>query len=444
LLGNTLQLSPQRVHQQVEAWAQQYGSLFRMHFGRSPVLVVADSRTINAILRERPDGYRRPDVTANVSEELGGNPGVFLAEGAEWRKQRTMVMQAFAPHAIKAYFPLIARVGARLQQRWLQQARDDQPIALDSDLKRYTVDIIAGLAFGHEVNTIDHGDDLIQQHLQVTLEGTSRRSLAPFPYWRYLRLPADRKLEHSVATVRQAVTGFIASARAQMAATPTLAEHPQNMLQAMLAAADREGSGITPETVIGNVSTMLLAGEDSTATALAWLILLLSRHPEALRRVQDEVLRVAPTADDLGIEQMDNLDYLDACIQESMRLKPPAPFVPLQAVRDTVIDDVRVPAGSYLWCVLRHDSVSDQLVRNAKSFDPQRWLDGEGPKNLSIPFGSGPRLCPGRYLSLLEIKVAMACLLSRFDIVSVAGDDSEHMSFFMAPGALRMRLREHR
>lgn len=439
LLGNTLQLRPGRVHRVAEAWADKYGPLYRVKIGHAPILVVSDSALVQAILRERPDGFRRPEITAQVAAEMGGVPGLFLAEGAEWRRQRTMVMQAFAPSAIRAYFPLLARAGRRLQKRWLAAAQRKETIALNADLKRYTVDIIAGLAFGEEVNTIEQGDDVIQQHVENIMRGTARRSLMPYPYWRYVRLPADRRLEQSVTAVREAVNGFIARARARMQAAP--GQPPRNMLEAMLLAADKEGSGITHNDVIGNVTTMLLAGEDTTSSALAWLIWLLSRNPDALRRVSEEVRRVAPDANQFTIEQMDGLDYLDACAHEAMRLKPPAPFIPLQAMRDTTVGGVKLHRGSHVWCVLRHDSVSEQHLQRAQEFDPQRWLEQGAAKQLTMPFGSGPRLCPGRYLSLLEIKVAMASLLGCMDIESVTGAAHEQMAFVMAPSPLRMRVR---
>lgn len=440
LLGNALQLRPRKIHSDVEAMVPRYGSLFRLRVLRQEVLVVADTALVHSVLRERPDGFRRPDVTAQVSDELGGERGVFLAEGAAWRNQRKMVMQAFAPHAIKAYFPLLARVGARLQARWADAARHGRPIALNADLKRYTVDAIAGLAFGEEVNTIEHGDDVVQQQLELIMEGTARRSLAPIPYWRYVKLPYDRRLEAAARAVREATDGFIAKARQRMQLEPARAGRPQNMLEAMLAAADQEGSGIDHAAVVGNVSTMLLAGEDTTSSALSWLVWLLSRNPAALRRAQDEVRRVAPDPAAFTLEQMDQLEYVDACAHEAMRLKPPAPFVPLQANRDCVVGDVKVPQDTAIWCVLRHDSVAEAKLRNAAAFDPQRWLDGSPVRQLAMPFGSGPRLCPGRYLSLLEIKIAIACLLGRFDIVSVEGDSQEYNGFVMAPGALSMRL----
>jgi cytochrome P450 len=440
LLGNALQMRPRTIHADVEALVRRYGPLLRLRVVRQQVLVVADTALINNVLRDRPDGFRRPDVTAQVSDEMGGERGVFLAEGTAWRNQRKMVMQAFAPHAIKAYFPLLARVGARLQARWEDAARHGRPIALNADLKRYTVDVVAGLAFGEEVNTIEQGDDVVQQQLELIMEGTARRSLAPFPYWRYVKLPYDRKLEAAARAMREATDGFIAKARRRMADDPSRVERPQNMLEAMLAAADQEGSAIDHAAVVGNVSTMLLAGEDTTSSALSWLVWLLARHPAALQRAQEEIRRVAPDPAHCTIEQMDRLEYIDACAHEAMRLKPPAPFIPLQANRDCVIGDVQVPKDAGIWCVMRHDSVAEAKLRNAAAFDPQRWLDGSAVRQLAMPFGSGPRLCPGRYLSLLEIKVAMVCLLGRFDLVSVDGDSNEYHGFVMSPGALTMRL----
>ncbi|CAN7694072.1 cytochrome P450 [Pseudoduganella sp. LjRoot289] len=451
LVGNLLQIRPLSVHRDVERWCQRYGTLFPVYFGRMQVLVVADHEAVSAILRDRPDGFRRPGVTAQVSQEMGGGmPGLFMAEGGEWRNQRRMVMQGFAPHAIKAYFPSLVKVALRLQQRWDGAAQAGQAIDLAADLKRYTVDIIAGLAFGTDVNTIDGGEDTIQCYMDEILPAVARRSIALFPYWRYFKLPRDRRLDRSVAALASAVDALIAKARARMAADPALATRPNNLLEAMLAAADQEGSGVDDRAVAGNVSTMLLAGEDTTANTIAWLIYLLQRHPAALRRARDEVLRHAPDPAGFSIEQMDGLDYLDACVQEAMRLKPVAPFIPLEALRDTAVAGVQVQAGALVWCVLRHHSVAESHFPRACEFEPQRWLaDAEGhiaaDKKVGVPFGSGARTCPGRYLALLEIKIAMAMLLARYDIAGVGtasgAEAKEMMGFVMSPEKLTLRLR---
>ena len=459
LLGSALQVKPARIHQDIEAWARQYGALFRVKLGLTQMLVVADHEAVLAMLRDRPDGFRRARKLREVADEMGASPGLFTSEGSAWQAQRRMVMASFAPGQIRAYFPGLLKVTQRLHARWQRAAIDGVSIDLQADLKRFTVDAIAGLAFGTEVNSLQSDDDPIHRHIDIIFAATYRRVMSPLPYWRWVSLPADRQLERSLAALQAAVHDFMAQARARLQAEPTRALAPRNLLEAMLVAADQSGAEVDERDVAGNVSTMLFAGEDTTANTLAWLIYLLRRHPETLARARDEVRRCVPdfgpgfgpdAAADLSplrVEQLDGLAYLEACITEAMRLKPVAPFLGLEALRDTTVADVAVPAGTLVWCVLRHDSVDEHRFANAEAFEPQRWLNG-ADKRIAMPFGAGPRICPGRYLALLEIKLAMVMLLGGFEIESVApaqgGEAGEVMSFTMNPVELRMRLSQRR
>lgn len=447
IIGNALQVRLPRIHRDVEGWVRRYGPYVRAWFGRTLVLVLADSEAVAAVLRDRPDGFRRPLSSYIVSEEMGGNPGVFLAEGSAWRNQRRMVMAGMAPGAIKAYFPALVTVAQRLQRRWQHAATQGQAIDLDGDLKRYTVDIIAGLAFGSEVNTLEAGEDVIQRHLDAILPAVARRSLSMLPYWRYFKLPVDRRLDRDVAALDVAVAQLVRQARARMEHDPARRVRPPNLLEAMIAAADESDSGVNDRAVAGNVLTMLLAGEDTTANTISWIIYLLQRNPHSLAKAREEVRRLAPDAAQFTLAQMDSLDYLGACASEAMRLKPVAPYIPLEALRDTVVGDVAVPAGSMLWCVMRHDSVSEAHFPDAQAFQPERWLAGNSEvhsKHAAMPFGAGLRTCPGRYLALLEIKIAMAMLLGSFDIAGVdtpdGGEAQELMGFVMSPIGLKLRL----
>ena len=447
IIGNALQVRLPRIHRDVEGWVRRHGPYVRAWFGRTLVLVVADSEAVAAVLRDRPDGFRRPLSSYTISVEMGGIPGLFLAEGSEWRNQRRMVMAGMAPGAIKAYFPALVTVAQRLQRRWQHAATQGQAIALDGDLKRYTVDIIAGLAFGSEVNTLEAGEDVIQRHLDAILPAVARRSLSMLPYWRYFKLPVDRRLDRDVAALDVAVAQLVRQARARMEHDPARRVRPPNLLEAMIAAADEPDSGVSDRAVAGNVLTMLLAGEDTTANTISWIIYLLQRNPHSLAKAREEVRRLAPDAAQFTLAQMDSLDYLGACASEAMRLKPVAPYIPLEALRDTVVGDVAVPAGSMLWCVMRHDSVSEAHFPDAQAFQPERWLAGNNEahsKHAAMPFGAGLRTCPGRYLALLEIKIAMAMLLGSFDIAGVdtpdGGEAQELMGFVMSPIGLKLRL----
>jgi cytochrome P450 len=441
-VGNVLSLKPLRIHQDMEALARRYGKVFRVFFGRRAILVIADHQQVAAVLRDRPDRFRRPSMSAAVSREMGGTPGVFLAEGTEWRNQRRMVMAGFAPGPIRAYFPSLVKVANRLQKRWQLAVDQGASITLDNDLKRYTVDIIAGLAFGTEVNTLESGDDVIQQYLDDILPAIARRSLALIPYWRYFKLPRDRRLDHSVKSMQAAVDDLILKARARLDAEPERRAKPGNLLEAMIVAADSPESGVNDAAVAGNVSTMLLAGEDTTANTISWMIYLLKANPDTLAKATEEVRRLAPDCASFTIEQMDSLVYMDACIAEAMRLKPVAPFMPLEATRDTEVAGVHVPRGTIVWNVFRHDTVDEKHFPEPMRFNPDR-----GPSQntkLSMPFGSGPRTCPGRYLAILEIKIAMAMLLGSFQIKSVDTPDGreaqELMAFVMSPIGLKMQL----
>lgn len=454
VLGNLLQLNPARMHREIEQWGREYGPFFKFRFGRVLVLAITDHETISAVLRDRPDGFRRTVRTVEIGREMGFDPGVFVAEGQAWANQRRMVMASFAPGHVKAYFPSLLKVTQRLRGRWQKAAREQGIIPLQSDLMRYTVDAIAGLAFGTDINTLESDEDVIQRHLDKVFPALIKRTFAMIPYWRFVRLPADRELDRSVAAIKTAIAGFIAQSRARMSADPSLRERPSNLLEAMIVAAEQSDSGVNDHDVAGNVLTMLLAGEDTTANTLAWMIYLLQRNPQALARAQEEVRRVAPDPAAFTPDQMGELDYLEACALETMRLKPVAPFLPLEAIHDTSIADIRVPAGTLVWNVLRYDSVDERHFPNPAAFNPRRWLDATDPadgassaKRIAMPFGAGPRVCPGRYLALLEMKMAMAMLLGSFEIESVdtpdGGEAREHMSFTMAPVGLRMRLREH-
>jgi len=444
------------MHQDLAAWAEQYGPLFRVRLGGFRLLVVSDADLIGRLLRERPDTFRRPSRMQAIMREMGIHDGVFMAEGETWARQRRMVMASFAPQQVRAYFPALLRVAHGLQARWdkaaAAQAAGGEPIDLQADLMRFTVDAVAGLAFGSEVNTLSHDGDVIQQHLDKIFPAIWRRAHAVLPYWQVVKLPADRALDDSVKAVNAAIHRFIAEARARLV-DPVRRAAPPNLLEAMLVAADEPGSGMTDDDVAGNVFTMLLAGEDTTATSLSWMLDLLWRHPAALRRAREEVdavLGPRGAMSDWTPDDLAQLDWLEACIHESMRLKPVGPFNVVEALRDTVVGDVAIRARTPVLLLMRHDTLRDDIFPEAAAFRPERWLpEGQAlapaqAKRVSMPFGGGPRICPGRFLALLEIKLAAAMLLRHFDILGVDTPDGlpppEHMALTMVPLGLRLRL----
>ncbi len=449
LLGNLPQIKPERFHLQLSRWAMQFGRYYQIRLADRHMLVVADHEAVATMLRDRPEGFRRTERLEGIGREMGLQPGLFGVNGEDWKRQRRMVMAAFAPGHVKAYYPSLVKCGDRLLQRWTLAAQAGTTIDLQADLMRFTVDAIAGLAFGTDVNTLESDDDIIQRHLDKIFPKLFTRMISAVPYWRFFKLPSDHALDRALREVNKAIEGFIAHARHSLATEPERRLAPHNLLEAMVVAADEPDSGIDDDQVAGNVLTMLLAGEDTTANTLAWCIWLLHTHPAALARAQAEVRQVMRDGGPVTLAHLEQLDFVEACMNETMRLRPVAPQLPLQALKDTVLGNVRVPAGTVVMGLLRHDSVDDAFVPEGASFKPERWLGESGlsagdAKRISMPFGAGPRMCPGRYLALQEMKMVLLVLLNHFEIASLTapgGEPAERLMFAMAPVGLQMRLR---
>jgi cytochrome P450 len=196
--------------------------------------------------------------------------------------------------------------------------------------------------------------------------------------------------------------------------------------------------------------TMLLAGEDTTANTLAWMIYLLSRNPNALQRARDEVrANLGAQGLPMELDQLSALVFVEACAHETMRLKPVAPIILSEAVRDSVVAGIEVPASQLVMLLMRPAATDERHFRAAQAFDPARWLAeaGRNPgsaKRVAMPFGAGPRLCPGRYLAVLEMKMVIAMLLGSFEVQSVRTADGrepqEQLALTMSPVGLRMTL----
>ena len=449
LIGNAHRVRVSRLHSILEQWCERYGPMFRFDLGPRRLLGIGDQDAINTVLRDRPDGFRRWRELETVGREVQGTVGLLHAEGEDWRRQRRLVVTALNSNHLKRYFDVVHTCTERLYGRLAKAAASGLPHEIGRDLTAFTVDVTSALAFGHDLNTLERGENQLQEHIQRIFETGARRLTLPVPYWRFIRLPNDRAAERAKVAINEAVQAFIAQARGRIADRPQLREAPENFLESMLAAQEAEGT-FTDEEIIGNVFTLMLAGEDTTAHTMAWTLWFLARHPEIQRGWAAE-------AEDLlgstrwvsGYETVGDLRYGEAVLRESMRLKPVAPISGFEPVVDTVLADTYIPAGTHLLLLTRLAGL--QNVERAREFDPDRWLvDGEDtaapdPKSF-LAFGAGPRYCPGRNLAFLEAKAALAMIARNFQIEldESAGPVTEVFQFTMAPKDLRVRLRERR
>ena len=322
LLGNLHQLRPaDDAPAAPSAGRSEFGPLYRIDLGPRRIVVVADPDIVNTVLRDRPDGYRRWTEIESLTEEIWGTPGVFSAEGEDWKRSRRLAVTALNSNHLQRYFGIIATSTERLLRRLESAAREGGAIDIGEALSAFTVDVTSALAFGRDLNTLEHGDGELQRNLHTVFHAFNRRLLAPFPYWRRVKLPADRELDRAMTMLVPAVEGFMVEARERIAARPELREKPENFLEGMIAAQERDGSFSDGE-ILGNVMTLLLAGEDTTSHTMSWTIWALATMPEVQARWAAEAGEVLGAERfPVDHESVDSLEYGEGVIRESMRLQ---------------------------------------------------------------------------------------------------------------------------
>lgn len=425
LLGNLPQMTPSLMHRKLDQWANEYGLLYQLSMPGRRVIVVSDPDLNRDILRERPGKFRRQSTIESIMDEMGSN-GLFSLDGEAWRRRRKLAMPAFNASHLRTFHPTLETITGRLQRRW----EAGSPSDIRTDLTRYTVDVTAKLTFDYDINTIEKSGDIIQRHLEHIFPMINRRLSMPFPYWRYVRLPADRALDRALTALRADLTGVIARARTN------LPEKPTNFIEAFLLAQDGKHS-FTDDELFAEVLTILIAGQDTTSNALAWLLYHLACNPEVQERIRTETTEI-PSA-------LDRQPYLEAVTTESMRLQPTTPLMLQEAVVDTTIGGVNVPAGTWVLVNVQHAGVQPENFDNPLDFDPDRWLrenTGHHRPTASIPFGSGPRVCPGRGLALLEIKsvISMVCRNFEVRLPANATPPNDRFHFAVIPMDLHLDL----
>ena len=197
-LGNFHQLALTKLHLILERWAAQYGPVYLFRKGTARAVVLSDPKWCDQVLRARPETFTRDSGIAPVASEMGLD-GVFSAEGDAWRQQRRLAMLALGQRHLRGLFPKLQTVTTRLKKRWERLADAGAPLDVVDELKRFTVDVTTLITFGHDLNTVEQGDDIIQRKLELVLPAFNRRLFALFPTWRLVRLPRDRRLDRALS-----------------------------------------------------------------------------------------------------------------------------------------------------------------------------------------------------------------------------------------------------
>ena len=340
--------------------------------------------------------------------------GLVTSEGDFWLRQRRIAQPAFHKHRIAGFAKTFVQCANELGDRWEGDARAGRTIDLHADMMQLTLRI-ASLTLLSADPSARAGE--IGQALDVMLHEAIARINNPLSLPPSVPTRRNRRTRAALETLDSIVLGIIDARRKGRA-------HEDDLLQMLLEARDEEtGEGMTNAQLRDEVMTMFLAGHETTANALAWTFLLLSRFPQVARTVASEAREVLGGRDGTA-DDAPRLEQSRRVLSESMRLYPPVWIIGRSPLEDVQFDGYDIPKGSLIfispWVTHRLPEFWD----DPEGFDPDRFAP-ERQKQMHryqyFPFSLGPRMCIGAGFAMLEQQLVLSTLARRFRLDLVPG-----------------------
>jgi len=365
-------------------------------------------------------------------EELGGEfatDGLLLTEGEQWRRQRTIIQNAFTLDRINGYTDMMAHYADELVDTW----DDGQEVVLNRAFSTLTLRVLAHSLFDLDLG---HDDSIVTEFAEVLNDRGDMDGLSTFlPMW--VPTPANRRYRRVLDEFRTFVEGLIAERRGQTDAY-------DDLLSLLLTGETEDGTRMSETELRDQMITFLFAGHETTSLALTYTILELAKHPgirEQLDAEHESVLDgTAPT-----VSALPDLPYTEKVIKESLRLYPPAFILFREARGDVELGGYRIPEKTKLTLPQFHIHTDDRWYDDPESFDPGRWteeMETALPDYAYFPFGGGPRHCIGMRFAMLELLTVLPTLTQQieFDLLSDPDPDLE-MAITLRPSEdIRMRV----
>jgi cytochrome P450 len=401
----------------ISALEETYDDVVNFDMGPMETYMVTDPTDIERILVSEADSYRKPDFQNDALGDLLGD-GLLLSEGETWERQRELANPAFRMSRLMGMADRVTGHAESMVDGW----EPGDTVDAEMEMARVTLHVILDLMMGVELS--ESRVDTVQNQLDPLGRRFEPDPLRfAMPDW--VPMPGDEEFETAVAELDAVLDDIVAARRGREGVrgvstvldAPTEGDDPPMDFLSVLLRAQGRGEQ-SAEMLRDEMMTMLLAGHDTTALTLTYTWFLLSEHPEAERRVQEEVDEVLD-GDRPNMDHVREFEYLDWVINEAMRLYPPVFTIFREPTEPVELGGYRVDAGSTLmlpqWGVHR----SARYWDDPESFDPERFSPErrEGrPRFAFFPFGGGPRHCIGKHLSLLEAKLIVATVVSEYEL----------------------------
>ncbi len=414
---------------------REVGDLARLRFGPLWFHVLSDPAEVYSVLVEKHKKYSKRTPGYNMLSQVLGQ-GLLTSEGELWRRQRRVAQPAFHKAQIVGLTEVMRRASEDLADSLEPAAKNFSVVDIAQEMSNITLRIAGETLFG-----VDLSDDSseVSGSLDRMMQGFMQMMASPLPMLNTsIPLPRNIRMKRDIAELDRVVREIIAERRSDPGDAPTL-------LNMFIDARDEDGKGMSDTQLRDEVLTMLLAGHETTANALAWTFYCISKHPQVARRLEAELDEVldgsAPT-----MEQVRSLPYTTQVLKESMRLYPPAWTVGRRAEEGDEISGCRIPKGGLVlmspYVLHRHPDYWE----NPEAFDPDRFGPDKAPpvRGAYMPFIVGPRKCIGEHFAMTESVIMIATLISkyRFELIPGHAVIPEPSVTLRPKNGIKMRVRK--
>ncbi|MBT2405890.1 MULTISPECIES: cytochrome P450 [unclassified Streptomyces] len=337
--------------------------------------------------------------------------GLITSDWADHRRQRRLVQPAFHPARIATYAQVMHEEVEAQAARWSA----GQVVDVSEVTQALTARITARALFSLDI--APHAVAVIQHSLPVIVRGAYRNAVDPTGLLAKLPTAANREFTQALARLHEVIDGIVEDYR--------VSEGDRgDLLSALLAAEDPEsGERLSDQEIHDQVMTLLLAGIETTASALTWAFHLLARNPEAESRLHEEVDRVLGSRSPVYAD-LPELAYTQRVFTETLRLFPPAWLYTRTTTAATELGGRRLQPGDDILISPYVIHRIPELFARPEHFDPDRWLPArakEVTRGSYLPFGGGSRKCIGDVFGMTEATLALAAIASRWRLRPVPG-----------------------
>nr|GMC91487.1 cytochrome P450 94B3-like [Ipomoea batatas] len=420
--------------------------------GAPRTVVTASPENVEYMLKHNFLNFPKGEPMNQILGDFLGR-GIFNVDGDLWSAQRKLASHEFTARSLRELVmkTLEEEVAGRLSPLLESAAETNSVLDLQDVLRRFAFDTICKISLGSDPGCLcsdskSPAESLVDAFDKAS-EISARRGMAPvFAVWkckRALNVGSERKLREHIKVVHDHVEEIIRVRKQQKAKNPEAFAGNSDFLSRLLDA------GHEYEVVRDMVISFLVAGRDTTSSALTWLFWLLSKHPN----IENTLLKQLFSSDGMNFCHLREMNYIKACLCESMRLYPPVAWDSKHAANDDVLPDgTPVYRGDRVtFFPYAMGRMEDLWGNDWAEFKPDRWFDQEGKLKMISPFKfpvfqAGPRVCLGKEMAFIQMKFVVASILRRFEIRPVCTEKPVFVPLltgYMAKGLyVRVQMRE--